>query len=37
MEVLIFIALIDSNISHGKFALINNVLKKYKDLITLWT
>ena len=30
-EVLICEALTDSNISHDKFVLINNVLKKYDD------
>ena len=28
-KILIFTALIDSNISHGKFVLINNVRKEY--------
>ena len=32
IEVLIIKALIDSNISHDKFALINNVLKEYKNM-----
>ena len=32
IEVLIHKALIDSNISHDKFILINNVLKDYGDL-----
>ena len=32
IEVLISKALIDSNISHGEFALINNVLKEYDDM-----
>ena len=32
MEVLISNALIDSNISHEKFVLINNVLKEYDDM-----
>ena len=31
IEVLSFKALIDSNISHYKFILINNVLKEYGD------
>ena len=30
-EVFIFEALIDSNISHDKFVLINNVLKEFCD------
>ena len=29
IEVLIFKALVDSNISHGEFLLINAVLKEY--------
>ena len=32
MEVLISKALIDSNISHNEFVLINNVLKEFYDL-----
>ena len=32
IEVLISEALIDSNISHGEFVLINNVLKEYDDM-----
>ena len=32
IEVLISKALIDSNISHDEFALINNVLKGYDDM-----
>ena len=32
IEVFIFNALIDSNISHGEFVLINNVLKEYEDM-----
>ena len=32
MEVLISKALIDSNISHNKFVLINNVLKEFYDM-----
>ena len=32
IEVLIYKALIDSNISHDKFILINNVLKDYGDM-----
>ena len=32
IEVLIIKALIDSNISHDKFALINNVLKEYRNM-----
>ena len=32
IEILIYKALIDSNISHDEFALINNVLKKYDDM-----
>ena len=32
IEVLIYKALIDSNISHDKFILINNVLKDYDDM-----
>ena len=32
IEVLIYKALIDSNISHEKFILINNVLKDYDDM-----
>ena len=32
IEVLIHKALIDSNISHDKFILINNVLKDYGDM-----
>ena len=31
IEVLISKALIDSNISHDEFALINNILKKFFD------
>ena len=31
-EVLIFEALIDSNISHDKFVLINNVLNEFFDM-----
>ena len=31
-EVFIFEALIDSNISHDKFVLINNVLKGFYDM-----
>ena len=31
-EVLISKALIDSNISHDEFVLINNVLKDYNDM-----
>ena len=32
IEVLISKALIDSNISHDEFALINNVLKEFYDM-----
>ena len=32
IEVLISRALIDSNISHDKFVLINNVLKEFYDM-----
>ena len=32
IEVLISRALIDSNISHNKFVLINNVLKEYDNM-----
>ena len=32
MEVLISKVLIDSNISHDEFVLINNVLKEYNDM-----
>ena len=32
IEVLISKALIDSNISHDEFVLINNVLKEYDDM-----
>ena len=32
MEVLISKALIDSNISHDEFVLINNVLKEYGNM-----
>ena len=32
IEVLISKALIDSNISHNKFVLINNVLKEFYDI-----
>ena len=32
IEVLISKALIDSNISHDEFVLINNVLKEYEDM-----
>ena len=32
IEVLISKALIDSNISHNKFVLINNVLKEYDNM-----
>ena len=32
IEVLISKALIDSNISHNEFVLINNVLKEYDDM-----
>ena len=32
IEVLISQALIDSNISHDKFFLINNVVKKYGNM-----
>ena len=32
IEVLIYKALIDSNISHDEFALINNVLKEFYDM-----
>ena len=32
IEALILKALIDSNISHDKFVLINNVLKEYDDM-----
>ena len=32
IEVLISKALIDSNISHDEFILINNVLKEYDDI-----
>ena len=32
IEVLISKALIDSNISHDKFVLINNMLKEYDDM-----
>ena len=32
MEVLISKVLIDSNISHDEFVLMNNVLKKYDDM-----
>ena len=31
IEVLISKALIDSNISHDEFVLINNILKEYDD------
>ena len=31
-EVLIFNTLIDSVISHDEFVLINNVLKRYKEM-----
>ena len=32
MEVLIFMALIDSNINQDEFLFINNVLKEYKKI-----
>ena len=32
MDVLISTALIDSNISHDKFLLIDNVLKEYDEM-----
>ena len=32
IEVLIFKVLVDSNIGHDEFALINNVLKVYDDI-----
>ena len=32
IEVLIFKALNDSNVSHDEFVLINNVLKEYDDM-----
>ena len=32
MEVLICKVLTDSNITHGEFVLINNVLKEYDDM-----
>ena len=32
IEVLISKALIDSNISHDKFVLVNNMLKEYDDM-----
>ena len=32
IEVLISKTLIDSNISHDEFVLINNVLKEYEDM-----
>ena len=32
VEVLVSKALIDSNISHGEFALVNNVLKEYDHI-----
>ena len=32
IEVLIFQTLIDSNISHDKFASINNVVKEYGNM-----
>ena len=32
IEVLISNALIDSNLSHDEFVLINNVLKEYDDM-----
>ena len=32
IEVLISKSLIDSNISHDEFVLINNVLKEYDDM-----
>ena len=32
MEVLTSKALIDANISHGEFVLINNVLKEFYDM-----
>ena len=32
MEVLIFKALINSNISHDEFVLINNLLKEYDNM-----
>ena len=32
MEILIFKALIDSNINHDEFILINNVLKEYDQM-----
>ena len=32
IEVLIYNALIDSNISHDKFVFINNVLKDFYDI-----
>ena len=32
MEVLISTALIDSNIGHDEFVLINNVLKEFFDM-----
>ena len=35
IEVLIYKAFIDSNISHDEIVLINNMLKKFKDLNSL--
>ena len=32
IEVLVFKVLIDSTISHDKFILINNLVKKYNDV-----
>ena len=32
IEILISKALIESNVSHGEFVLINNVLKEYNDM-----
>ena len=32
VEVLVSKALIDSNISHGEFSLVNNVLKEYDHI-----
>ena len=32
IEFLIFMALIDLNISHNEFSLINNVLKEYGNM-----
>ena len=35
IEVLIYKTFIDSNISHDEIVLINNMLKKFKDLNSL--